>query len=628
MKAKQTGGLFYKAVLALSFVSIVPIVLIGWHVLNMNNRVLQSEILDKQRTMANRIAFLISEDVSRQSQFISIFSDLHSVLADHLLSIDQEDLDYLTLKNADIAHLAVLNENGKILFSSGEEATHFNYLAKLTPILQTCFQQKKEYIGEVTRYQDHLYRLMAYPLYSARKQKISEVLVAEIDLKGLEKSLEKNYTDSMQVAVLSVEGQLISSSEKTDTLSEQEEHSLQAQLQLMQQALGDHASARMDIGQKTDVLVSQTQVPNLNWSVLVYQPDHTIRTLLQESFLNSVWNVLFILLAVGIFVVGVAYWILRPIVRPVQRLQEVAVRFEQEDDYLPQEKDLIIPNNEIGQLARIFLQMALVLFERKNALLAAQQELTAMNKQLEARVEERTAELHAASSELVKAERLAAIGQMASIISHEIRNPLAVISNATRLIKVIQPPTDPKLMKQFSIIEAEIKQANGIIGEVLGFARSRDMILSMIDLNSYLHDLVLSFPTPANIRIDMQLDEESVRLKVDSEELKQALRNILRNACEAMPEGGHITVGSQVGKQAVCIFIADEGPGISAELKEKIFSPFFTTKARGTGLGLAVVRKAITRHKGKLFVHNIPDKGAIFEIYLKIYRKLGDTRYG
>ena len=95
-----------------------------------------------------------------------------------------------------------------------------------------------------------------------------------------------------------------------------------------------------------------------------------------------------------------------------------------------------------------------------------------------------------------------------------------------------------------------------------------------------------------------------------------------------MPNGGKVRVGTRVGKKVVCIFVQDEGPGISKEILERVFSPFFTTKARGTGLGLAVVRKAVTRHKGKLFIYSEENKGTCFSIYLKLYKKNGDTKYG
>lgn len=626
--SQKTGRLFSRAILALSVVSALPVLLIGWHVLRVDNRVLQNEILDKQRTVAGQIASVLSEEISRKAQFFSVFTDLHTDFGGHPF-IDKEDIDYLRIKNPEITHISVLNNKGRQLFYSSEESSRFSYASELDNILHACVAQGKDYVGSVNRVNGQLYALMAFPLRRhLRDVKITGVLVVEMNLATLGSALQESYPEDLFVAVTSADGSLISYSGAEGGLALEENLPLRARLQRWQQALDTRNGARLELPDGQAVLVSRAQVPVMRWTVYVQQPADTIRRLLLESTFHSLWDVLVILLVMIAFVLLTGYFVISPIVRPVRRLQEAAVKLEQEEDYMPQEQDLIIPRNEIGQLARVFLHMAQVLRDRKNALLCAQQELAGMNKELELRVQQRTAELKAATDELVKTERLAAIGQMASIISHEIRNPLAVISNATRLIKTIEPPKDAKLIKQFSIIEAEIKQANSIISEVLGFARSRDMILSTIDLNSYLHDLLLSFPASSGIRLQEKLDPESVHLKIDAEEMKQAVRNLISNACEAMQGQGTVTLGTRVGKKVVCIYVADEGPGVPDALKEKIFSPFFTTKARGTGLGLAVVRKAVGRHKGKMFIHNRATGGAVFEIYLTIYRKTGDTRYG
>lgn len=626
--SQKTGRLFSRAILALSVVSALPVLLIGWHVLRVDNRVLQNEILDKQRTVAGQIASVLSEEISRKAQFFSVFTDLHTDFGGHPF-IDKEDIDYLRIKNPEITHISVLNNKGRQLFYSSEESSRFSYASELDNILHACVAQGKDYVGSVNRVNGQLYALMAFPLRRhLRDVKITGVLVVEMNLATLGSALQESYPEDLFVAVTSADGSLISYSGAEGGLALEENLPLRARLQRWQQALDTRNGARLELPDGQAVLVSRAQVPVMRWTVYVQQPADTIRRLLLESTFHSLWDVLVILLVMIAFVLLTGYFVISPIVRPVRRLQEAAVKLEQEEDYMPQEQDLIIPRNEIGQLARVFLHMAQVLRDRKNALVCAQQELAGMNKELELRVQQRTAELKAATDELVKAERLAAIGQMASIISHEIRNPLAVISNATRLIKTIEPPKDAKLIKQFSIIEAEIKQANSIISEVLGFARSRDMILSTIDLNSYLHDLLQSFPASSGIRLQEKLDPESVRLKIDAEEMKQAVRNLISNACEAMQGQGTVTLGTRVGKKVVCIYVADEGPGVPDALKEKIFSPFFTTKARGTGLGLAVVRKAVGRHKGKMFIHNRATGGAVFEIYLTIYRKTGDTRYG
>ena len=625
---RKTSGLFPKAILALSVVSIVPVVLIAWHVLRVDSRVLQSEILDKQRTVAGQIASVVSEEVSHYVQFFSVFADLHNDFTGHH-SINKEDIDYLRRENPSFSHISILNQRGRQLFYSSDKKSRLSYATELANILHACVEQGREYVGSVSRSDGKLFVLMAFPLReNPQEQQVSGVLLAEINLERLGLSLEKVYPKDMFATVTSADGKVVSYTGAPFGLAIESNRVLQNETRELEQALDGREGARIKLSNSGKVLASQAKVPSLNWTVFVEQPENTITKLFLESTFHSIWDMLGILLVMAVFVILVSYLVIRPIVRPVKRLKEVAVKYERERDYVPTEKDLIIPNNEIGELERVFLHMAEVLTERRNVIVKAQHELAAMNKDLEQRVQERTAELKAATDELVSKERLAAIGQMASIISHEIRNPLAVISNATRLIKTIEPPTEPKIIKQFSIIEAEIKQANSIISEVLGYARSRDLMLSIIDLNSYIHEIVASFPVSSEVRMIEELDPENARLKIDAEEIKQAVRNVISNACEAVQGAGQIRIGTQVGKKAVCIYVEDNGPGINAELKEKIFSAFFTTKARGTGLGLAVVRKAVTRHKGKLFIHSEEGKGTCFAMYFRIYKKTGDTKYG
>lgn len=625
---RKTSGLFPKAILALSAVSIVPVVLIAWHVLRVDSRVLQSEILDKQRTVAGQIASVVSEEVSHYVQFFSVFADLHNDFTGHH-SINKEDIDYLRRENPSFSHISILNPSGRQLFYSSDKKSRLSYATELVNILRACVEQGREYVGSVSRSDGKLFVLMAFPLReNPQEQQVSGVLLAEINLERLGLSLEKVYPKDMFATVTSADGKVVSYTGAPFGLAIESNRVLQNETRELEQALDGREGARIKLSNSGKVLASQAKVPSLNWTVFVEQPENTITKLFLESTFHSIWDMLGILLVMAVFVILVSYLVIRPIVRPVKRLKEVAVKYERERDYVPTEKDLIIPNNEIGELERVFLHMAEVLTERRNVIVKAQRELAAMNKDLEQRVQERTAELKAATDELVSKERLAAIGQMASIISHEIRNPLAVISNATRLIKTIEPPTEPKIIKQFSIIEAEIKQANSIISEVLGYARSRDLMLSIIDLNSYIHEIVASFPVSSEVRMIEELDPENARLKIDAEEIKQAVRNVISNACEAVQGAGQIRIGTQVGKKAVCIYVEDNGPGINAELKEKIFSAFFTTKARGTGLGLAVVRKAVTRHKGKLFIHSEEGKGTCFAMYFRIYKKTGDTKYG
>lgn len=624
----KLGGLFPKALFVLSIVCIVPIFIIGYHVLGVNNRLLNNELLEKQQAVASRLVSILRNNVTRRANVFSIFTDLHTDFGGHRF-IDQTDIDYLRQRNPGITHISVLNGNGQQLFYSSEDKSRFSYAAELDNILTTCVMNGREYVGSVKRADDKMYALMAFPIREHLEDKeVTGVLVVELDLSDLGESLALAYPPDLRILVFASDGTIISYSGAPHGLAIKAQPQLREEALYIERQLGARRSGEIVMPDGQHMLVASAEVSQAHWTVFVMQPADQPTALLLEDTFSSLVDLLVILVGVILFVVIVSYLVIIPITRPLGRLQAAAVRLREEDSYVPTKEDVEIPNNEIGDLATVFLEMASTLRQRKEDLLRSQQALAQVNRTLEKRVEERTRELKEATRELVKTERLAAIGQMASIISHEIRNPLAVISNATRLIKTIVSPKEPKLIKQFGIIDAEIKQASSIINEVLGYARSRELILTAIDLNSYLKEIILSFPLSCGVHIKEDLDPESVRIKIDAEEIKQAIRNLISNAAEAMQDKGNITVGTKVGKNVVCIFVQDEGPGISQELRGKIFSPFFTTKARGTGLGLAVVGKAMARHKGKIFIHSQEGKGTRFELYLKIYKKPGDTSYG
>ena len=225
-------------------------------------------------------------------------------------------------------------------------------------------------------------------------------------------------------------------------------------------------------------------------------------------------------------------------------------------------------------------------------------------------MQERTKELKTALNELIKKERLAAIGQMASIVSHEIKNPLAVISNSVYLIKArLGENIEPKMQRNINVIESEIKQANGIIEEILGYARSREQILNVVDLTLYTKEILSSYPIPNNIKIETSFYKEPLYVKIDMEEMKQAIRNIMGNAFEVMPQGGSFVVKTKLENGKALLSLRDTGPGIAPEVQNKIFTPFFTTKARGTGLGLAVVKKVASRNKAEIILNSQLGKG-------------------
>ncbi len=621
MKIRKLQGLFVKAVVVLFIISMVPVLVIGYRIMKINSRLLKNELLQKQQMVAERLAYTVSNALVAKEQLLSEFGDLHTDFGKHDL-ITEPDLTYLQERTPSLFYLSIFTPSGKVFFDTGESPTQSLTVVKET-LMKTCLAGNR-FISDVYYNTDGKpFIWMAEPLHrQLGQEKVTAVLASAMYLDDIIKALLQVYPLDMDAMLVSAKGDLLSYNGAPEELDAQHSAVLQQKLKELEEQLSGREAAEIQFNQGEDVLAAVTQVARVGWRIYLFQPADVASKLFVDSlFHSSLWDLTVVVLVMILFVVVVSYLVIIPITRPLDRLRAAAIKLREDENFVVQRSDVEIPHNEIGDLASVFVDMSQALYHRR-------QELAQMNQVLELRVAERTKELKATTQELVKAERLAAIGQMASIISHEIRNPLAVISNATRLIKTLVKPTEQKLSKQFSIIEDEIRQANSIISEVLGYARTREMIFSTVEVNSYLRELMLSYPVPSHVIVNEELDDEIVRIKVDAEEIKQALRNIISNAVEAMPTGGTLTVGTQVGRRLVCIYIKDTGVGLSEEVRKEMFSPFFTTKARGTGLGLAVVRKAITRHKGKMFIKSEPGKGTSFRIYLKIYRKAGDTNYG
>ena len=628
MGIKRLQGLFAKAVIVLFIISMVPVLVIGYRTMVINNRLLKNELLQKQQMVGERLAFSISNALKEQEQILAEFGDLHTSEGEHGV-ISEEELFYLRQYMPDLFYTALLSPTAQIIFENGKLPTA-GFESVKDDMLHACLHGIR-FISEV--YYDEKgapYIWMAEPVHDEQNPlNITAVFSAAVYLDGIINALLQVYPLNIEAIFVAGDGNILSYNGAPEGVSAELAASLRQKLLVLQNSLQEADSAEVRLNDKTNVLASAVRVPRTRWHIYLFQSEKAASKLFVNSFFrNSLWDLVVILAIMILFVCVVSYLVIIPITRPLERLRNAIVKMRADENFVVQRQDVEIPNNEIGDVSKAFLEMSHALHQRRQELIKTQDELAHMNQVLEERVAHRTKELEAATHELVKTERLVAIGKMASIISHEIRNPLAVIGNATRLIQTLIRPKEQKVIKQFNVIEGEIRQANSIISEVLDYARTREMIFSTIDVNSYLRELVMSFPVPTHITVREELDPEGVRIKVDAEEIKQALRNIITNAVDAMPVEGTLTVGSKVGRRVVCIYVKDTGAGITEEIRQEMFSPFFTTKARGTGLGLAVVRKAIARHKGKLFISSELGKGTCFCIFLKIYRKVGDTNYG
>jgi signal transduction histidine kinase len=222
---------------------------------------------------------------------------------------------------------------------------------------------------------------------------------------------------------------------------------------------------------------------------------------------------------------------------------------------------------------------------------------------------------------LRRAERLASMGQMAATVAHEIRNPLGIIKSTADVLKSRYDKKDQP-DELFEFIPSEVRRLNRLVSDFLGFARNRELKLEKADLGDTVQRALSmvnrEHPKSAEtIRLDGC--PESLPIFHDRDAIIQVLLNLLMNALDATEGRGMIRVSltstAERGKDLALLEVADDGPGLPASA-EKVFEPFFTTKIRGSGLGLAVCKQIVEKHRGKIVAESEKGKGTVMRIYL------------
>jgi signal transduction histidine kinase len=213
------------------------------------------------------------------------------------------------------------------------------------------------------------------------------------------------------------------------------------------------------------------------------------------------------------------------------------------------------------------------------------------------------------------AERLATIGQFAAGIGHELRNPLGVVESSayllSRRLEQLQI-ADPGLAKHVDRISVEVQRSNKTISDLLELARSRPLKRMTVGADALVAQAVAAANLPAGVEVEVT-GEPGTRVDADPDQLQRVLANLLTNASQAMNGKGHVSVDVRREGGGTVLRVRDEGPGVSAELRAKIFEALFTTKAKGTGLGLALCRRIVDAHGGKLTLEP-SEAGAIFQV--------------
>jgi len=215
-------------------------------------------------------------------------------------------------------------------------------------------------------------------------------------------------------------------------------------------------------------------------------------------------------------------------------------------------------------------------------------------------------------------EKFTFLGQLASSVAHEIRNPLGVIKNSVYFLNIrLKEHADEKVVKHLRIMEANINAADRIISDLLDLARNKVGALELVDLNGILERAFASLSVPEDIKVITKLDKIPQML-LDPERIKRVFMNIIQNAVAAMPKGGKLVVGISRSGDSVEISFKDSGEGITEENMQKLFTPLFTTKAKGLGLGLAICKQIVEGHHGDIVVKSKVGEGALIIVRLPI----------
>jgi signal transduction histidine kinase len=223
--------------------------------------------------------------------------------------------------------------------------------------------------------------------------------------------------------------------------------------------------------------------------------------------------------------------------------------------------------------------------------------------------------LDAARERELEAERLRAFREVARRVAHEIKNPLTAMRIAVDQLHRTDEPADRRTAMAVEVMAAETDRLEQLAKEFAEFGRLPEGPKSEVDLMDLLMDLSTS-AVPPEIAVRVRANGAPCRLLGHYDPLRRAFANLLRNAAEAMGGHGAIDVGLTRDGAGLVVTVADHGPGIPPELRQRVFEPYFTTKQDGTGLGLALVRQTIEAHNGTISVVDTPGGGATFSVVL------------
>jgi signal transduction histidine kinase len=389
-----------------------------------------------------------------------------------------------------------------------------------------------------------------------------------------------------------------------------------------------------------------------NWLEVIvplHSGERVIGGVRMTSFLNETRSYLskkrdraFILTLLSILVILITLTLFfrRLVGNPIQKLVVAMSRAEKGD---LDAKALIESRDELGELGRHFNRMLKTIRETHDQNIQLLSQVNQFNDELTRKIEAATSELarnyeelkrlnealFESQRQLSQSEKLAALGEVSATMAHQIGTPLNSISGYIQLM-LQEGNLQPEDQNRLKIIESQLDRLGDSVKNLLTFTRQPKPLLKPLNVNEVLEELIrlgLPWLHARNVTLLSSLSSEVPSILGDPTHLQTLFLNLITNALDAMPQGGHLNISTQLhptpatsGKNGrwVEIAIADTGIGITEESKKRIFDPFFTTKkiGEGTGLGLAICEKIIKEHAGRLEVESEVGKGSTFSIFI------------
>jgi signal transduction histidine kinase len=317
---------------------------------------------------------------------------------------------------------------------------------------------------------------------------------------------------------------------------------------------------------------------------------------LRGLFANIMWDTIAILItsAVMFVLVGLLFARLHKVIAdPIRELAEGMQAVSARQDY--DVRVAVHGRDEVGQLATAFNDM--------------------LGRMIEAR------------EELVRKEKLSMLGQVAGSVGHELRNPLGVMSNAVYFLQTVHSESDETTREYLAIIKNEIAAADRIVGDLLDSVRIKAPHPERVGVLQLVEQVLARVSLPPKVELKVGIPESIPAVSVDAMQIHQVLRNLVSNALEAMPDGGTLEIGAAAASSAggVTVTVRDTGTGMTPEHRARLFQPLYTTKARGIGLGLVVVKNLTQANGGSVDVQSEVGCGTSFTITLPSGEPAGDA---